>query len=118
VKFAPVLTFWLQRLKNDRKICDMVYFPVVLHTKELSQDPAVEDATYDLVGYVRHSGSLDSGHYTAVAKHPESQEWNLFDDEYAGKANLEIKVDENERERVHDKSALVIVYLRRDKLSP
>jgi ubiquitin C-terminal hydrolase len=137
VKLAPVLTLALQRSKKVGEIQDIVDFPMVLKTNELGLDSSVEDATYDLVGYVRHHGvqnfeiSEDNfvgfGHYTAVAKHINSKDWNHFQDAFVtnltivsdekdqNSDEIVIKKDVNGNERVYDESAYMIVYAARSQ---
>lgn len=47
-----------------------------------ANDDAVEsDAPlYDLYAVDNHFGGLGGGHYTAYAKHPETEQWHYFDD--------------------------------------
>lgn len=47
----------------------------------LSNDPS--NSSYDLIGVVDHTGSLEGGHYTAICKSERNGvfKWNKYDDQ-------------------------------------
>lgn len=82
------LIICLKRFKfhNDGhdKITRLVRFPV--HHLDLSGtafQPSSGNcgSVYDLSAVINHSGSLNSGHYTAYAQNPRNKLWYLYDDD-------------------------------------
>ncbi|KAM4036009.1 ubiquitin carboxyl-terminal hydrolase 50 [Anomaloglossus baeobatrachus] len=66
---------------RKRKLKTSVEFP--LNNLDLSPFLSSSNAKpqmYKLYAVVNHFGELDFGHYTAFCKHPETKEWNAFND--------------------------------------
>lgn len=85
-KFPKVLVLHLKRFKEGAyyrsKLSIHVEFPI--RTMDLTQFAAeknVGSTIYNLYAVSNHSGSTYGGHYTAYTKHPESGEWNYFNDQ-------------------------------------
>ena len=49
----------------------------------------VPPPVYDLFAVSEHSGGLGGGHYTAVAKSPDSDEWINYNDSYCSRASTD-----------------------------
>jgi len=49
-----------------------------------------EKFEYDLHGTLNHMGNIGSGHYTAHAKHPITNEWHTFDDSRCTKTDSHV----------------------------
>lgn len=65
--------------------------------------------TYDLYAVINHTGELNSGHYTAVVRHPEdaeSDDWWLADDATVTRADLSLFAS--------SATAYVLFFVRRD----
>uniref|UniRef100_A0A182I8G3 ubiquitinyl hydrolase 1 n=2 Tax=gambiae species complex TaxID=44542 RepID=A0A182I8G3_ANOAR len=66
-----------------RKLTNIVEFPTKNRALNL-QPYASEDISgpiyYSLYGISNHMGSTAGGHYVAVCKHPQTQQWNEFND--------------------------------------
>ena len=43
---------------------------------------------YDLYAVIQHHGAAGGGHYTAVAQHPETNTWHLYDDSCVSQVSL------------------------------
>ena len=67
---------------------------------------------YDLYGIVNHTGSLSSGHYTAICKDESSQQWTMFNDHRV----IPINGPDALRREIADcaKSCYVLFYKRQD----
>ncbi|XP_050077531.1 ubiquitin carboxyl-terminal hydrolase 36-like [Anopheles maculipalpis] len=86
-RFPRYLVIHLKRFSETRfsKLTNTVEFPT--KKRELNLQPyASEDIAgpvyYSLYGISNHIGSTAGGHYVAVCKHPVTQEWNEFNDNY------------------------------------
>ncbi|XP_035913976.1 ubiquitin carboxyl-terminal hydrolase Usp2-like [Anopheles stephensi] len=86
-RFPRYLVIHLKRFSETRwsKLTNTVEFPT--KEKELNLQPyASEDIAgpiyYSLYGISNHIGSTAGGHYVALCKHPITQEWNEFNDNY------------------------------------
>ncbi|KAF0298445.1 Ubiquitin carboxyl-terminal hydrolase 8 [Amphibalanus amphitrite] len=85
-RLPPVLIIHIQRFYNDgawKKNQSSVLFP--LKNLDMSPHLATEDAhqqhhRYHLYGVVNHYGSMDSGHYTAFCRAPNTDRWHKYDD--------------------------------------
>ena len=65
------------------------------------------DQTYDLFAVVNHIGTLNSGHYTAVAKNYVDNEWYEFNDHQV------TKVSKHDSSKIISKDAYVLFYQKR-----
>ena len=70
---------------------------------------AQESLIYDCFAVSNHFGGTGGGHYTAYAKHPNTEEWIEYDDSCVSKVNPNRVEDE-----VISSSAYSIFYRRRD----
>ncbi|XP_043192568.1 ubiquitin carboxyl-terminal hydrolase 8-like [Amphibalanus amphitrite] len=81
-----ILIIHIQRFFNDgawKKNQSSVLFP--LKNLDMSPHLATKDAhqqhhRYHLYGVVNHFGSMDSGHYTAFCRAPNTDRWHKYDD--------------------------------------
>ncbi|KAF0314545.1 Ubiquitin carboxyl-terminal hydrolase 8 [Amphibalanus amphitrite] len=84
-RIPPVLIIHVQRFYNDgawKKNQSSVLFP--LKNLDVSPHLAIKDAhqqhhRYHLYGVVNHFGSMDSGHYTAFCRAPNTDRWHKYD---------------------------------------
>ncbi|OHS99930.1 hypothetical protein TRFO_33530 [Tritrichomonas foetus] len=68
-----------------------------------------DDNTYDLCGIVKHSGSVDSGHYISYVKYSNLNYWNVLNDQ---------QVDFQQNDNIFDElfnSAYMLFYKRKKK---
>jgi ubiquitin C-terminal hydrolase len=97
-KAPKILIIHLNRFSyfDNRKINTEINFPIeslildkYVVKKERSRKSIINDEdnkefkfenVYDLFAIANHYGSLDGGHYIAVAKNPENSEWFQFND--------------------------------------
>ena len=82
-RFPRILVVHLKRFSTQEglggKLNAAVHFPV--NGLDLSPYSAGQaPCRYDLYGVANHSGTMDSGHYTAHCKHPHTAEWYEFND--------------------------------------
>ncbi|CAG9814103.1 unnamed protein product [Phaedon cochleariae] len=82
-RFPEILVFHLKRFSLDlfvEKLNVTVDFPL----KKLDMSYYAADGSvpfhYDLYAISNHSGTINSGHYTAYCKHPYSNIWHEFND--------------------------------------
>jgi ubiquitin carboxyl-terminal hydrolase 4/11/15 len=85
--------------KNENKID----FP--LNTLDLSEFTN-EKTEYELFAVINHNGKLDSGHYTAICRHPSSKLWNEYDDRHVKSKSIE---------QICTNNAYVLFYRKKDK---
>lgn len=82
-RFPRILVIHLKRFSQERygrKLTTLVDFPVKgLNLAEYSSEGG-QKVTYDLYAVSDHSGSVHSGHYTAICKNPYSGEWFTYND--------------------------------------
>ncbi|XP_075211053.1 ubiquitin carboxyl-terminal hydrolase 2-like [Lycorma delicatula] len=84
-KFPKVLVLHLKRFgPNERfrnKLGQSVDFPIVgMDLSQFSESVGNQITTYDLYSVSNHSGTLQSGHYTAMCRHPYNNHWYLYND--------------------------------------
>ncbi|XP_040173572.1 ubiquitin carboxyl-terminal hydrolase Usp2 isoform X4 [Anopheles arabiensis] len=90
-RFPRYLVIHLKRFSEARwsKLTNIVEFPTKNRALNL-QPYASEDISgpiyYSLYGISNHMGSTAGGHYVAVCKHPQTQQWNEFNDNYVTEA--------------------------------
>lgn len=63
---------------------------------------------YKLYGVIVHIGGMASGHYYAYVKNLRTDEWELRDDSYVKKVNLE---------SVFDRDAYILFYNKSEKVT-
>jgi ubiquitin C-terminal hydrolase len=51
-----------------------------IHNLDLTKYNKGNKLSYELFAVCNHSGKLDSGHYTAICRHPTSKKWIEYDD--------------------------------------
>ncbi|XP_076438634.1 ubiquitin carboxyl-terminal hydrolase 2-like [Babylonia areolata] len=82
-RFPRILVFHLKRFSQERygrKLNSLVDFPVKgLDLSDYSSEGG-QKVTYDLYAVSNHSGSVHSGHYTAMCRNPYTGEWHTFND--------------------------------------
>lgn len=84
-KFPKVLVLHLKRFgPNDRfrhKLGQPVDFPITgLDLSPFSESAGNQITNYNLYAVSNHSGTPQSGHYTAICRHPYTNHWYLFND--------------------------------------
>uniref|UniRef100_A0A8C4N5Y4 Ubiquitin carboxyl-terminal hydrolase n=2 Tax=Eptatretus burgeri TaxID=7764 RepID=A0A8C4N5Y4_EPTBU len=82
-KWPAILILYLKRYRNDRNsissVCRNVSFPLTnLNLSAFSTHST--GPLYSLFAVVRHSGSLNCGHYVATCRHTDKGNWLMFDD--------------------------------------
>jgi hypothetical protein len=106
-KAPHILIIHLKRFKDNRKIDDVVTFPVEgldISNYVLSNEDGWP-LVYDLFAISNHYGGLGGGHYTAYAKNYLEQKWYTFND-----SSVYPVGDEN----IVTSSAYVLFYRRRN----
>jgi hypothetical protein len=90
----PMLVIHLKRFSNEsagrwrRKVDTLVDFPT--RNLDLSRhclSAAPGSAVYDLRAISNHFGGTSSGHYTAFARHSETNTWHEFNDSHVSAAD-------------------------------
>ncbi|XP_043219713.1 ubiquitin carboxyl-terminal hydrolase 8-like [Amphibalanus amphitrite] len=85
-RLPPVLIIHIQRFYNDglwRKKQSNVQFPLEnldMSPYVINKDARYRHHKYHLYGVVNHFGSMESGHYTAFCRAPNTGRWHKFDD--------------------------------------
>uniref|UniRef100_A0A4W3K3W9 ubiquitinyl hydrolase 1 n=1 Tax=Callorhinchus milii TaxID=7868 RepID=A0A4W3K3W9_CALMI len=85
LKAPDIIIIHLKRFESDdhgnRKLTSTVSFPLEdLDLSQYTTTPSAQHLKYHLYAVVNHTGSLDSGHYTAYCKNPVTQRWHEFND--------------------------------------
>ncbi|XP_078283616.1 ubiquitin carboxyl-terminal hydrolase 50-like [Rhinoraja longicauda] len=85
LKAPDIIIIHLKRFESDdhghRKLTSTVNFPLEdLDLTQYTTTPATQQLKYQLYAVVNHTGTLDSGHYTAFCKNPVTQNWHEFND--------------------------------------
>jgi len=87
-KCPKVLVIHLKRFSGQRyrtKLTAKVNFP---HELDIGQfTVSRERRMFRLFGVSNHIGGTGGGHYTAFAKHPDTSQWNLYNDARVSTAN-------------------------------
>ena len=101
---SEIVIIHLKRFRNNRKIENIVDFPIegLDLTKYLPNQN--EKYIYDLFAVANHVGGLQGGHYYAYCKNCKDGEWYEFNDSHVG------KIDKN---KVCSETAYVLFYSRR-----
>ena len=101
---SEVVIIHLKRFRNNRKIENIVDFPIegLDLTKYLPTQN--EKYIYDLFAVANHVGGLQGGHYYAYCKNCKDGEWYEFNDSHVS------KIDKN---KVCSETAYVLFYSRR-----
>jgi len=103
--FPKILVIHLKRFRSALgKVSTFVDFPI----EGLDLSPyslKKENLKYDLYGICNHAGSLGSGHYTAICKNEEANQWYLYNDN---------SVSEISESKLKSSSAYLLFYQRRD----
>ena len=90
-----VIIFHLKRFRNNRKIENLVEFPIQgLNLKEYLPNKN-EDNIYDLFAVANHVGGLHGGHYFAYCKNCIDGEWYEFNAYNVSKIDIKKVVSEN-----------------------
>ena len=101
---SEVVIIHLKRFRNNRKIENLVEFPIegLDLTKYL---PKTKDKyIYDLFAVANHTGGLHGGHYYAYCKNVKDGEWYEFNDSHVSKI---------EKKKVCSETAYVLFYKRK-----
>ncbi|XP_041030822.1 putative ubiquitin carboxyl-terminal hydrolase 50 [Carcharodon carcharias] len=87
---------------GNRKLTSTVAFPLEdLDLSQYTTSPSTQQMKYHLYAVVNHTGTLDSGHYTAYCKNPVTQNWHEFND---------AKVTSISEQKVQSSAAYVLFY--------
>ncbi|KRX04164.1 hypothetical protein PPERSA_11288 [Pseudocohnilembus persalinus] len=73
-------------------------------------DNSFDDAIYDLVGIVNHSGSLSGGHYTSECMNPYDHRWYRFNDSHVSEVNM----DQTQYDTSGSPSPYILFYVKRN----
>ena len=99
-----VLIIHLKRFRNNRKIENLVEFPIEELNLGNYMSNKKEKYIYDLFAVANHSGNLHGGHYYAYCKNNIDGEWYEFNDSHVSKIDKKKVVNDN---------AYVLFYNRR-----
>ena len=101
---SEVVIIHLKRFRNNRKIENLIEFPIegLDLTKYLPNTK--EKYVYDLFAVANHVGGLHGGHYYAYCKNCKDNEWYEFNDSH---------VSIIEKKKVCSDTAYVLFYCRR-----
>lgn len=75
-----VLIFQMSMFENKVKKNFNLEIPEKIDMKEYYGGEQETDANYSLVGFVKHMGSMLSGHYTSYVKHRDDGNWYCIND--------------------------------------
>ena len=92
---SEVIIIHLKRFRNNRKIENLIDFP--LENLDLNKylPPQNEKYIYDLFAVANHTGGLHGGHYYAYCKNNIDGDWYEFNDANVEKIDKNIIVTEN-----------------------
>ena len=101
---SEVVIIHLKRFRNNRKIENLVDFPIenLDLTKFLPNQN--EKYIYDLFAVANHVGGLHGGHYFAYCKNYKNGEWYEFNDSH---------VDKIDKDKIVTENAYVLFYSRK-----
>jgi hypothetical protein len=101
---SEIVIIHLKRFRNNRKIENLVEFPIegLDLTKYLPKTK--EKYVYDLFAVANHTGGLHGGHYYAYCKNAKDGEWYEFNDSHVSKI---------EKKKVCSDTAYVLFYNRK-----
>nr|XP_022294510.1 uncharacterized protein LOC111104711 isoform X2 [Crassostrea virginica] len=83
-------------------------FKGLTNSEHLTKVDTKEFSKYKLYGVIVHIGGMNSGHYYAYVKNLRTDEWELRDDSYVKKVDLET---------VFDCDAYILFYHKREKVT-
>ncbi|XP_048472021.1 putative ubiquitin carboxyl-terminal hydrolase 50 isoform X1 [Rhincodon typus] len=106
LKAPDIIIIHLKRFESDdhgnRKLTSTVTFPLEdLDLSQYTTNPSTQQLKYHLYAVVNHTGTLDSGHYTAYCKNPVTQNWHEFND---------AKVTSISEQKIQSPAAYVLFY--------
>ncbi|GCB74982.1 hypothetical protein scyTo_0018148, partial [Scyliorhinus torazame] len=106
LKAPDIIIIHLKRFESDdhgnRKLTSTVAFPLEdLDLSQYTSNPTTQQLKYHLYAVVNHTGTLDSGHYTAYCKNPVTQTWHEFND---------AKVSSISEQKIQSPAAYVLFY--------
>ena len=101
---SDVIILHLKRFRNNRKIENLVEFPIEGLDLSAYLPKKNENNIYDLFAVANHVGGLHGGHYYAYCKNCIDNEWYEFNDSHVSKIDLKSIVNE---------SAYVLFYKKR-----
>jgi ubiquitin C-terminal hydrolase len=81
-----IISFQRVNQKTGRKNNSYVEFPNNLNMKKYSEKGIPNIYSYDLFGIINHSGTMNSGHYTAIIK--INNNWYEFNDSKVRKVEI------------------------------
>jgi hypothetical protein len=101
---SEIVIIHLKRFRNNRKIENLIEFPIegLDLTKYLPNQN--EKYVYDLFAVANHVGGLHGGHYYAYCKNCKDNEWYEFNDSHVSKID---------KKKVCSDTAYVLFYCRR-----
>ena len=101
---SEIVIIHLKRFRNNRKIENLIEFPIEgLDLTKYLPNPK-EKYVYDLFAVANHVGGLHGGHYYAYCKNCKDNEWYEFNDSH---------VSIIEKKKVCSDTAYVLFYCRR-----
>lgn len=122
VRFAslpPVLIISLnpfQNIQDHPKTKGRFSYPF-----ELDMTPYMEDqkisTKYELFGVIAHQGEKFDGHFFTICRPSENRNWLKFDDTFVSIANERNALDDLYGSAYQNTSALLLSYIRKDKIS-
>ena len=101
---SEVLIIHLKRFRNNRKIENLVDFPIEGLDLSKYLPNKKEKYIYDLFGVSNHTGSLNGGHYYAYCKNWKDGEWYEFNDSHVSKID---------RKKIVSDNAYVLFYIKK-----
>ena len=92
---ADVLIFSIKQFTKERKINQKISFPENLSMEKYCMNINKHKLHYNLYGICVHSGSLHGGHYYAMCKNIQTNEWNKHNDTFVSPVSIQDVLNEN-----------------------
>jgi len=94
-ELSPVLIFSIKQFnKLGRKINQKIQFPELLQMKDYCLSKK-NNTNYSLSGICVHSGGLNGGHYYAMCKNHQNNQWYKFNDTHVSSVSLDQVLNED-----------------------
>ena len=91
---SSVLIFTVKQFRQGKKINHHIDFPEYLKMGNYCMNLQKERLNYRLCGICIHSGSLNGGHYYAMCKNDQTNEWNIHNDSSVSSTTIETVLKE------------------------
>ena len=94
-ELADVLIYSIKKITKERKINQKISFPQNLNMEEYCMNINKDKLHYQLFGICIHSGGLHGGHYYAMCKNFQTNEWNKHNDTSVSSTVIQDVLNEN-----------------------